>query len=360
MLHTIASNYDVNPATNIIRFFDLNRDTPELTGSIVNADDIPSSWAAMDRVGPISYFLRHDGTLSAVDFSNPSAPILLGSKVVAKEGYQNIAVHGNKAFLARRSGVDVMDISDPTKMTQIGDIDFDLGFAAGLEILGTDLVILTDESLLTFDISDPGSPQLNVHSLNATASFQPSLAVAGNHAFVGALDGLVVYDLTDPTRPLRVAHREVPGGQVRDIAVSSNTAYIVGPNGLFAFDVTEPAAPVLVGTSSIATGAEILVDDALVVVRGQNAVRVFENTSHPADAGQETLRVEILPFASGDGIPLRVHGPSGSHAILERSHDLRVWEPFQGIQINGHATRLVDDNGAGTSSCYYRARPTNR
>ena len=87
--------------------------------------------------------------------------------------------------------------------------------------------------------------------------FPQVVTVAGKYAYLGANDGLHIYDVTNPAAPVRIAHLvrddSKPNsqniGQVAGIAIDGHYAFIAAKNlGLKVVDIANPYAPTLVAS----------------------------------------------------------------------------------------------------------------
>ena len=124
-------------------------------------------------------------------------------------GYANgVAVSGDHAFVADyTSGLQVIDISDPTNLVLAGSYD--------------------------------------------TPHEASGVAVSGDHAFVADADsGLQVIDISDPTNPVLAGSYDTPG-QAQSVAVSGDHAFVAdGTSGLQVIDISDPTIPVLARSSA--------------------------------------------------------------------------------------------------------------
>jgi hypothetical protein len=167
--------------------------------------------------------------------------------VVARDGYAYI---GNCDTWHMESGLEVVDISDPTQPTRVGFL-----YQSGciLEVaLGLTHVYYHDwYKIAVVDVSDPYHPtavgQLAMTDASGIYVQEPYLYVAcGGY-------GLKVVDVSNPSAPVVVGSSYFPGFGALDVWVSAGYAYVCGYNastgiGLWIFNVTNPMAPALVAT----------------------------------------------------------------------------------------------------------------
>lgn len=212
------------------------------------------------------------------DLSNPTAPALLGQ--AGDPGYDtiSIAAQGDMAFLAKysSSSLAILDVSDPKSPRRIGGY---FGFIRDVAVSG-DHVFLADRDngLVILDVSRPATPpqagRLRLHEpegggtpgVLAGTKAVFDIASNGSTAYVAAgTSGLHVVDVSNPTRPVRLGGYETAGKAV-GVAVEGDRIYLTsqgeGGDGLLILDVANPTEPRFLGSHGTAGDA----DD--VVVRG--------------------------------------------------------------------------------------------
>ncbi len=184
-----------------------------------------------------------------LDFSAPSGPVVIGSCPVSFRA-SDIEVAGSHAYVAADySGVQVIDVSDPSDPRWAGEFLWGGAQFRGLEAVGSRLYVAAYSYVLILDISTPASPrQLDGYSGNAGGQLH-DVAVAGSLAFlanqsVGELD---IMDVSTPSS-INLVKRYSLGYQVRAVEAVGSTVYVgTAGDGLWILDVSDPAAPSLVG-----------------------------------------------------------------------------------------------------------------
>ncbi len=172
------------------------------------------------------------GSLKEVGFSEPLAA-----------NVQNVTVSQDKAFVAAGvAGLYIIDISDPTHPTIIGNYDTP-GYAEGVTVTGKYAYVADGPAgLRIINITDPAKPQevSAVYSLNYTSG----VAIEDGYAYVAAAGaGLLVADIADPTHPTEVGSYYVPG-YAYGVTTLGSTVYIAdGWAGLQVLDVSNPRQP---------------------------------------------------------------------------------------------------------------------
>ena len=158
-----------------------------------------------------AYVVRRDG-LKIVDVSDPTAPIQVGSASVMSGNDVKLIERADGVLFALTSsdvaGISVFDVSDPTDPTRvyqfgvIPDGPFSELGVHTIFIEGTRLYI-TQQGVKVYDISDPSSPQLlGRYWLPVDGGYVHDMYVQDSIAYLDYWDnGLVVVDLTDVDAP---------------------------------------------------------------------------------------------------------------------------------------------------------------
>ncbi len=191
-------------------------------------------------VGNLAYLANRTG-LEILDVSDSSAPILVAGCGSPGQAY-GVDVVGTFAYLADGpSGLSVIDISNPADPRLVGRVDTP-DFSRNVTVVGGYAYVADRHSgLRIVDVADPASPHEVGHF--DTPSYAESVAVAGTVAYVADGEGgLRVISVSDPSNPMESGSFE-PGGYVRDVAVSGGYAYVPNGGGLRVIDVSDPANP---------------------------------------------------------------------------------------------------------------------
>jgi len=154
---------------------------------------------------------------------------------VDTSGYaKGVNVAGNYAYVADGlSGLQVMDITDPTAPVIVGSVDTS-GYAKGVNVAGNYAYVADGYSgLQVMDITDPTVPVI-VGSMDTPGKSAYSVTVAGNYAYVGDVFGLQVLTAAIPsttiwisstTLQLDVPTRLAPGTYDVTVANPDGTVY---------------------------------------------------------------------------------------------------------------------------------------
>ena len=157
-----------------------------------------------------------------------------------------MAVEGGYAYVAdRRSGLHILDVSQPTEPTRIATVNTP-GNALDVEVAGSYAYVADyNRGLRIIDISDPSRPQeVGAYGLD----YVWDVAVAGDYAYVAdGRYGLRVVDISVPSNAYEVSYfDEVEDAY--DVAVAGDYAYLADDDGgVRIVDVSDPERPGEIG-----------------------------------------------------------------------------------------------------------------
>jgi len=324
-----------------------------------------------------------------IDTSDPACPRLLEQYDIGQlwVGQGDIGVSGTYAFV---NGGHVFDCRDPVHPTKVGQIDvegqmvvsgtylyaidwrgfhaFDIGSlqrvgllllsdrSSGLAVEGI-YAFLAGDNLEVIDISQPANPRRVGGCAELGGGYYGQIAVAGGRACVVG-DGLLrVFDVSDPANPRMTGECSVSGraGSTTAIVVAGDCAYVAAPAagvdapaaGVEVFDIRDPAYPRRVGgNSAFDAHALAIADGRLHVAAGGQGLAILSLYQPP--------RLESLRW-DAQGFHLLLRGPTGQMMRLDRSRDLRIWEPFATIPIPASGQTLIDPAATTEPYLFYRA-----
>jgi hypothetical protein len=189
---------------------------------------------------------------------------------------KNVAVSGNTVVVADQvGGLDIIDVSNSAKPVLKSSVYLD-GFASDV-VIADSLAYAVDRpngfyvvDLKKPNVEDPLSTLRSSLSVNGglQVEIMPGLAIR-------ALGALLLYDVSNPAKPVELMPFRVPGNLQR-VSLRGTLAYAAsGPEGLQVVDLSMPSMPRIVGSYKIANPAvDVAVADSLVfmAVRGADVV----------------------------------------------------------------------------------------
>jgi hypothetical protein len=212
-------------------------------------------------VGNYAYVADGRSGLQIIDISNPLTPTLKGNYDTSGFAY-DVQVVGNSAYVADYdSGLQIIDISNPLTPTLKGNYDAPSSGAYGVQIVDNYAYVADGRSgLQIIDISNPLTPSLKGNY--DTSGFASGVQVIGNYAYVADYDsGLQIIDISNPLAPTLKGNYNT-SGFAYDVQVIGNYAYVADyDSGLQIIDISNPLTPTIKGnynTSGFATGVQVL------------------------------------------------------------------------------------------------------
>jgi hypothetical protein len=202
---------------------------------------------------------NHNG-LSIVDVADPSTPVVVGDLRLSGNP-QGVRASGAYAYVAGfQNKLKVVDVSDPVLPKEVGS------WAAGgavrdLALWGNRAFLAAGNDLVILDISDPVNPSFIASSPTRSAAL--AVFVVDGIAYVGEdLYGLDIFDVSDVFHPSKLSSINVTRG-VNDVYVSGTYAYVAtGYGGIKVIDVSDPASPTKVdGYHAPGEAIKVFVDD---------------------------------------------------------------------------------------------------
>jgi hypothetical protein len=353
----------------------------------------------LDLVGDVLY-RSNGGYFEALDVTNPAASFLLGRHLAPQGIVQGADVQAGLAYVAvsrgtpfaTRGSLEILDVSDPSSMTPVGQIPGRTVF--DVRVVGTTAYLATGGGgLRLYDVSNPASPAAQgfltvsggsvlsvvpngsvvylaagnagfrivdvsnpaspvaLGSLPALGGFATRVAYEAGRAYVSVQDvGMVVVDVSNPAVPVELGRYLVTGPanfQIRSVAVSGTTAYVGKDDGIVSVDVTNPASPAALDSLIFGgSGASqyILLDGATAFVGNRyHGVRVLD-IANPAALSE-------IDLIENGGFSFKVNVVDGVAYVADLLGQLRlidVSNPFLPVEL-GRLGGLSNADGVDVS-----------
>jgi hypothetical protein len=263
--------------------------------------------------------------LAFIDAVDPDHPAVVGS-FPFPDGWTVNRVTAREwlAWVPETNGLHVIDFSDPTAPIEIGS--FAVAAVKDVVLNGARAYLLAGEAILVLDISNPALPVL-VRTVAISDSADEHLSIAGNGARLAAWGGWTyghhggseadLYSLADPDRPVPRSNFWYEDWGIDDIEFAGDRAYI----SELVYDVSDLANPVYLGDlSSLVWGYDMArtPDPNLLYVADPQRGLELVDASDPANP---TIAAHIdLPGPTNDVYLV------GSLAVAVDSQGLRVFD----------------------------------
>jgi hypothetical protein len=307
--------------------------------------DLNTTSAYTSVRGPSHLFLA-DGTagLRSIDLNDPDNPLSVDS-VDCIDQAKGVALSGDHAFVAAGSaGLQVIDISNPAAMIDGGYFDNggDLNYLNAVAV-SNPAVYLAESGLgvAVFNITNPAQPVFVRHV--DTGTWARDVFVSGNQLLV-VDENLVIFDLSDPLDPVQVSQTPVIGTALR-VSVSGSRAFVAcGTSGLQIFDISDATEPVAIGSLDVWDSCQHAVatagGDTVFVAASSQGLSLLDATD-PAAMSVLGSRDTITPALHVTYHDSLIHLANGSNG-------LKVFEidPF-GLDPENNRAQSTNLNDSG-------------
>ncbi len=218
----------------------------------------------------------------------------------AIDASRNIALIGNGETL------QVLDISNPSSLSQIGEVRIK-GNPQDIVLAGNYAYLVTKSYFVIVDLSDPQAPR---ETGSVFISAPRAIAYSPNHVFLATMVGLLIYDVSNPYQPVFKVQYRHDNIDYIDVALWNGYALCLGKywsysenqilnNALDVIDISNPAAPSLYGTLDLGRDYQLRAIDAspagqaYVCQSTENngagrlvVIDVASDPSHPTEVGR--------------------------------------------------------------------------
>jgi hypothetical protein len=198
--------------------------------------------------------------LVALDESDPGVPVILGNVQGATGNWVTLAGEYGYVLNEWGGGLHVVDLSSPGQPMLVGSVDLEPGEWQWPVVIGDHVIVRridNDPSVVVIDVSDP-TTLAQLAEIDVWTNFG-GLAVTDSWLLVpDIIDGLEsairVFDMRDPAHPVEVAPYHPVGGAVEVIGVAGSVAYLSildgwpqQPGAIEAVNFADPTNPVFMG-----------------------------------------------------------------------------------------------------------------
>jgi len=248
----------------------------------------------MAVVGSLVLAAGEDDGLSVIDVSDPSSPTRRSESPTSLAD-RSVAVLGDRALLASNDVFRVVSFADPD--LPVEEFTFPTkGISAEAVAIGS-VAVVTDpeQGLWVYDLQRPGGitpltlGQTIGRPFRMTSREQLVFTQEGSSP---PLEGIHVYDLSDPSEPAWLGQFETDRGPVTVAAGHHEHVYATDASDLYVLDVSQPNAPTEVGrVGTWEGGVSIIVTLGHAFVGTAVGIEVIDvrAPSHPTSVQQIPL-----------------------------------------------------------------------
>lgn len=303
--------------------------------------------------GGYAYVAVEDEGLFIYSLSSPANPVEVGSYDTPVSAYGVFAV-GNYAYVADHTGgLLIISVADPAHPVEVSHRD--VGGAAVKVFVEGDFAYVArafNGDVRIIRVSDPEHP-VEVGAFS-TPSYAQDVMVSNGYAYVSDwIQGLFVYDVSDPFNPTQAGYFYSPGEHAGRVFVSDGLAYLA--NAETGLDILKlqlpnraPGAPILLSPSSHSCMQDIPIRLSWQVPQDPNGddlhfkVELASNSSFSTDVKTYESKKDTANFSPVPPVPSS--GDSASYTIQDTLEEgLWYWRvsAWDG-QIYGTASSVWD------------------
>ena len=190
-------------------------------------------------------FVGHGALFQVLDVSDPSNPTKIGEVALGKRGISDIAISGTTAYVAG-DAFWIVDVSTPTNPSEIGHSDIP-NLARGVVVSGN-YAYVTDhfhQGLRVFDITIPNSP--NQLSFTPFPGRTRGIAIKGSYLYIQAdvwleegETGIRIVNISNPSSPTQDNFYATEGFTGWPEVAGNYLFLPTGSEGLHILDISDP------------------------------------------------------------------------------------------------------------------------
>ncbi|MBI4139326.1 hypothetical protein HY479_04255, partial [Candidatus Uhrbacteria bacterium] len=355
--------YVTNNADDTLDIYDVS--DPSLQSRVARVSSVTNGGAPNDLfvAGRYAYVLGGNGTLTTVDVSTTTAPIvksrlsgLSASALAAPARLAGLFVSGKYAYITDAGGTtfSVVDISNAASSSLIATRTFG-NKLQDVYVQGRYAYVVSwdqagSNNFFVVDVSNPNSPlmvgQENVdHGITTTDDGPIAVTVQGRYAYVANqfTDTFSIIDVSSPTTPSSTAEIAV-GGEPRGVHVVGRYVYLTNNEAetISVIDVASSTNPIV--RTTISTGAGSGPFDPFVAGRFLYVTRDGDEKLSIIDLGGIETTGLIAPSAELGALQIRNNAVVGNQLSVVGALNVGT----QGILSNGPISAF--DYGSSTFS----------
>lgn len=234
-------------------------------------------------------------------FNRGKIEFVLVGATGATGGAADVQVVDTLAYVAAEtSGLQIVDVSDPSQPKLAGGIDTP-GTALEIEVVNSVAYVADAHGgLAIFDVSNPVKPALLAsHSFPGDSISR--VQVVGAFAYLASsAHGLQIVDVSNPRQPVLVGELGDPVWAVEDFQVVGDLAFLAaGGGGLQVLNVGNPSGLLRLGSFAPAYTRSVRVAGNTAVISDLSAqLRILDvsDGANPTQIGSVAYREEGFPF----------------------------------------------------------------
>ena len=189
--------------------------------------------------------LAWGGEISLVDASAPTHPVVRSSRPT-----DGIDISISDTIVAIAEGdqgvvlIDVTDLEAPTLLARISTSSRALAVSldSGIAVIGLAVNSVVEGAVAIYDITDPNNPILMAQL--PTSNWVYAVDVADSKAAILTGNSILMIDISNPSAPVELGSSDLRFGIPEDIAIDGSTVHVSSWSGSFhMIDFSNPSGP---------------------------------------------------------------------------------------------------------------------
>jgi hypothetical protein len=204
-------------------------------------------------------YLLYTNLLKVFDYAQPTNLVELASSPLSFEG-RNIVVQGPNAYIGTTNRLRIVNVSNPTALVELGTFSTKKWVMQTILQGGYAYLAVGEYSLNQFVVADVSNPALPVgkYTNNISGSLK-AFCVGGAYAAISVdNNSMVIFDISNPAQIRQKSVMPFIGDAVR-AWISERAIFVPALNGVLAYDLANPTHPAFASQVDLGFGLQKLV-----------------------------------------------------------------------------------------------------
>lgn len=252
----VASTTSTSDGYSQVSVFEVIDISKHGAAKVVGSISLPTNIKELAIQGSYAYVLgSYPYRVSVIDLGVPSKPALLQTKESIEGGAEllDIVIDGAFAFIADGiAGIRILDISNPVQPVFVKDVPLD-GSASTVYRSGKKIYVVFEKKYFSLtDVKNPKKPKLTYIEPFSASYGYTSIVLSNKKAYFNG-GGAHIYDIANLVSPVHI--NKGWAAEIDSIQVQGNYLYsTIGEIGLLVFDITNPAKPMKISQTPFPAG----------------------------------------------------------------------------------------------------------
>jgi hypothetical protein len=224
-------------------------------------------------------YLLYTNLLKVFDYAQPTNLVELASTPLSFEG-RNIVVQGPHAYIGTKTGLRIVNVSNPAALVELGTFSTKKGVMQTILQGGYVYLAVGESSLNQFVVADVSNPALPVGKYTNNVSISGPLnafCVGGAYAAISADDNsMVIFDISNPAQ---IRQKSIMPfiGNAGNAWISERAIFVPAINGVLVYDLANPTHPAFAAQVDLGFGLQKIVTTGNRLY-GWQSYSAFENS----------------------------------------------------------------------------------